>query len=578
MGTVFTNSEELKQYLHARPSAQPESMQKLLVEEQMVTGQELRALIETCGLSPTDRAFGELLQKSTSIKASDYAQLLARSFALPFVKLSEFDIDLDVIKLVPEEVARKYKLIPLFADKTGIVVAMSDPACKKAAETLDFVTGKIFEPVVATVEDIEKAITKYYGANDERSAIDNLSDAEHALALKQQAHLEEFQLGQEKPTVRLVRNIMIDAIKDRASDIHLRAREKNVDLLFRIDGQLIKIRSFPKELLQSIVSRIKIIGAMNIAEHRLPQDGQARIKYEERVIDLRISIIPTIHGESVVVRILDKSGSIKTLRDIGFNSKDEALFSSLVTRSHGIILVTGPTGCGKSTTLYAALEEIRKTNRNIITVEDPVEYHIEGITQIQVNSSIDYTFARALRHILRHDPDVIMVGEIRDVETAKMAVESSLTGHIVLSSLHTNSAATSVTRLLEMGVDSYLVNASLLGVLAQRLVRKNCTHCIEEENVDAHVREALKVEEGEIFYRGKGCEYCHLTGYHGRVAVYELLVVTSSLRALIVPNVNAAVIEQQAVSDGMVPLTQMALELARHKTTSLEEVYRIRLT
>lgn len=573
---IFTNSEELKHHFQSPTGAQPENIEKALIERHYVTSDQLQDLIARSGLSSSDCAFGELLEKKGILTASEFAQLLANAFALPFVKLASFDIDPSVVDMVPEEVARKYKLIPLFTHRNGIVVAMADPACKKAMDALDFIVGRICEPVVATVDDVDKAITKYYGASGERDIIED--QIQKSSVLKQQAHLEEFKLGQEKPTVRLVRNIILDAIKNRASDIHLRPHEKNVELLFRIDGALVKIRTFSKELLQSIVSRVKIIGGMNIAEHRLPQDGQARIQYEDRVIDLRLSIIPSIHGESVVVRILDKSGSIKTLSEIGFSVKDESLFASLITHSHGIILVTGPTGCGKSTTLYAALEQIRKTNRNIITVEDPVEYHIEGITQIQVSQSIDYTFARALRHILRHDPDVIMVGEIRDVETAKMAVESSLTGHIVLSSLHTNSAATSVTRLLEMGIDSYLVNASLLGILAQRLVRKNCTHCLAEESIEPHIREALHVKPEEVFYRGKGCEHCHMTGYHGRVAVYELLVVTPSLRTLIVPNANAADIENQAIIDGMVPLTQMALNIARERKTSIEEVFRIRLT
>lgn len=574
---IFTSSEELKKHFQTPNTRHPENVQQALIDQQYVTVDQMQELIKASGLSPSDYAFGQWIQKQGIITASEYAQLLARSFALPFAKLTSFDIDLKVIDIVPEEIARKYKLIPLFLHQGAIVVAMSNPACKEAADTLDFITGRLFEPVVATADDIDIAITKYYGASEEQEVIDTIVNAQNALTLKYQTHLEEFKLGQEKPTVRLVRHIIIDAIKNRASDIHLRPHEKHVELLFRIDGILVKIRNFSRDLLQAIVSRIKIIGGMNIAEHRLPQDGQTRIVHDERTIDLRLSVIPSIHGESVVIRILDKTGSIKTLTEIGFSEIDEKQFASLVTRSNGIILVTGPTGCGKSTTLYAALEEVKKTNRNIITVEDPVEYHIEGITQIQVNQAIDYTFARALRHILRHDPDVIMVGEMRDVETAKMAVESSLTGHIVLSSLHTNSAATSITRLLEMGIDAYLVNASLLAILAQRLVRKNCIHCIEIENMSIEFRKSLNVSDEEVFYRGKGCEHCHGSGYRGRMAVYELLVATSALRALIVPNVNAAIIEQQAINDGMVPLTQMALSMARDKKTSLEEVYRIRL-
>ncbi len=360
------------------------------------------------------------------------------------------------------------------------------------------------------------------------------------------------QLAEEKPTVRFVDSLLEDAICRRASDIHLRPGKHDVAILFRIDGVLSEIRRIKPGNLAAIVSRIKIIGGMNIAERRLPQDGRHLVRMGERSIDLRLSIMPTVHGESVVIRILDTQQSMKNLSQIGFNDSDAERFRALTSHSQGIVLVTGPTGSGKSTTLYAALNGIKDSGVNVITVEDPVEYQIDGIRQIQVKPQIGYTFARALRHILRHDPDVIMVGEIRDQETAIMATESALTGHLVLSTLHTNSAATTVTR-------------------------RNCPHCLEAEQVPEHVRRAFGLSADEVFYAGRGCEHCHGKGFAGRIAAYELLEVTPALRALIQPAVAAQAIEQQVIADGMRPLTQSALALARDRLISLGEVYRVRL-
>ncbi|MEX0827417.1 MAG: GspE/PulE family protein, partial [Haliea sp.] len=335
--------------------------------------------------------------------------------------------------------------------------------------------------------------------------------------------------------------------------------------------------SFTKGLLSAVVGRIKIIGRMDIAERRLPQDGHAKIIDNGNAVDLRISVIPTVNGESVVIRLLNTQQGLKSIKELGFNENDAETFINLLNKSYGIILVTGPTGSGKSTTLYAALQEVIKSNLNIITVEDPVEYHIEGIEQIQVNTAPGFTFAKALRHILRHDPDVIMVGEIRDQETAKIAIESALTGHLVLSTLHTNDAPGAISRLLEMGIDPFLLNGALLGVFAQRLLRRNCPHCLAEENPEPRLLKALGITEPHKFYAGTGCEKCNDTGYRGRMAAYELLSITPSMHALIDRRAALEEIRGQAMKDGMVPLTQNALDQALQKKTSLAEVYRVRL-
>jgi type IV pilus assembly protein PilB len=520
---------------------------------------------------------GQLLANRAIIDDEDYSRLMARSLGLPFVQLSSFEVSQDLITMVPVNIARTHDLVPLMICNEKLVVAMHNPMDQEAMATLSFLSGRMVEEAVASRMDIQYAITRYYGPGDDESVLEaiQLPDGANSDAFND---AELLRLSGEKPTVRLVHHMILDAVNSRASDIHIRPCENRADLLFRIDGSLVHIRSFNRNLLPAVISRIKILGTMNVAEHRLPQDGQARVQHHNRIIDMRISIIPSIYGESAVIRILDKSASLRQLSDVGFTPKDQVLFSALLHKSHGLILVTGPTGCGKSTTLYAALQDVIPTGNNIITVEDPVEYHVDGLMQIQVNHATGYSFALALRHILRHDPDVIMVGEIRDMETARMAVESSLTGHIVLSTLHTNSAATSVTRLIEMGVEPYLVNTSLLAILAQRLVRKNCTYCIAEEIISDAVRADLGIKPEETFWRGKGCEHCHKTGYHGRMSVYELLTVSPEMRKLIKPKAEAAEIEAQAIADGMVPLTDMALQAAREKKTSIEEVYRSRIT
>lgn len=577
---ICSDAEELSCCL--RDSAlldPPAGIAALLEQECGISPEHIREVIDEQGSGSLNVVgLGEILSRRGLLDDEDFSRVMARSLGLPFVNLSSFDISQDIIALVPVSLAREHELIPLMICNEKLVVAMHNPMDREALALLSFLSTRMIQEVVASRADILRAITHLYGPGDDESVLQDIdypmSDSVRSGAA---TDAEILRLAGERPTVRLVHHMVLDAINSRASDIHIRPCEDRADLLFRVDGSLVKIRSFNRTLLAAVVSRIKILSGMNVAEHRLPQDGQARIKHFNRVIDMRVSVIPAVYGESVVIRILDKSVSLRQLDDVGFSANDKVVFSNFLRRSQGMILVTGPTGCGKSTTLYAALQDVISTDRNIITVEDPVEYHVDGLMQIQVNHTIGYGFARALRHILRHDPDVIMVGEIRDMETARMAVESSLTGHIVLSTLHTNSAATSVTRLIEMGIEPYLVNTSLLAVMAQRLVRKNCQYCMEEELVTDDVRLDLGLAPDEVFWKGRGCEHCYRTGYHGRMVVYELLTVSPALRQLIQPHIEAAAIEQQAIADGMIPLTQMALAAAREQKTSIAEVYRSRI-
>ena len=384
-------------------------------------------------------------------------------------------------------------------------------------------------------------------------------------------------LAREKPIVRIVTDLITEAVSRRASDIHLRPGQNGLEALFRIDDELVPVRQFMRLLQPAIVSRVKVLASINIADRRRPQDGRTSFILEDgRKIDLRVSVLPAVYGESVVVRLLDTNESLWSLEQLGLSDEDRVRVDDIMERSHGMFLTTGPTGCGKSTTLYAMLLQMRKQRINILTIEDPVEFYIEEIQQMQVNRAAGFTFASAMRNFLRHDPDVIMVGEIRDRETAGIAVESALTGHLLLSTLHTNTAATTVTRLLDLGVEAYLLRVSLVAVMSQRLVRLICAHCRVVETVHQHIREFFGVTDSELFYVGAGCSHCEGLGVHKRRAVYELMVITPRLQALIVPGAQADEINRVAIEQGMVPITQAALKLARAGLISLSEAWRVR--
>lgn len=572
---IVDSQESLHRALDAPAEGRKPGFQELLIASGIITSEKLAGLLRG---HPTLQSPCELLKLLKNISGGDRArldQLYAESLDMPLVRLSQFDIAGNALENVPADFSRAHELIPLCLHRDRLVVAMAHPTDIETLNLLHFISNHLIEPVYAPVEEINLAISQFYSPADDDDVLRTLpSVSDEAAALSQQ---QAQKLASDKPTVKLINNLILDAINRRASDIHLRPEEHCVDILFRIDGTLTRIRTLTKPMLSAAIARIKIIGGMNIAEHRLPQDGRARVKSGERLIDLRISIMPSIHGESAVIRILDTSAGLRSVADLGFTTQDANTFRHIMNRSSGLYLVTGPTGSGKSTTLYAALQEVIKRNINVITVEDPVEYHLAGVLQIQTHSAIGYTFARALRNILRHDPDAIMIGEIRDEETAKIAVESALTGHLVLSTLHTNSAASTITRLLEIGIPAYLLRSTLLGVLAQRLVRRNCPHCLVEAPVDEQMAEQLHVGPHEVFWRGEGCEQCNGTGYRGRIAVYEQLLIDNGLRDLITPDVSAGTIEAAATQHGMVPLTQQAMGLARQKVTSLDEVYRVRL-
>jgi type IV pilus assembly protein PilB len=502
-------------------------------------------------------------------------EALALRLGLPLLDLDRIDLEGELAALVPPEVARQHRVVPALLDGGVLVLAMENPGDARASRVLEFLTSYRIVPVVATPHGIRNAIGRLYDQVEDAAMARQLG-----LTLQPGAETttqEAERLAREQPVVSTIHDLIAEGVRRRASDIHLRPREHDVDLLYRIDDEMIPVRRFLRGLLPALVSRVKVLAQMNLAEHRRPQDGRTTFVLDDgRKVDLRISILPSVFGESVDIRLLDTLESLKGLGEIGLSDADAARVDEVMGRSHGMFLTTGPTGCGKSTTLYAMLLELRKQRINILTIEDPVEFHIDDIQQMQVNRSVGFTFAGAMRNFLRHDPDVIMVGEIRDRETAGIAIESALTGHLVLSTLHTNTAATSVTRLLDLGVEAYLLRAALSAIMAQRLVRLNCEHCQVEEDASDALRAALGVGPGERFFAGRGCAYCEGLGVHKRTAVYELLMVDASIRRMIVPGAEADRIHDQALANGMVSLTERALELARAGRISLAEAWRVR--
>lgn len=569
------DAAELKALLRVHKAMPDMQLGQALMEEGMISQAQLDKALELQRLRKTGSAhLGQILVESGLVTAEQLTVAMAHKLAIPLVSIAQYNIDPNLIGLVPAEIAQHYKVLPLASQEGTLIVAMVNPFDQTAIDALRFNAKMNVEVVMVAAEEIGEALNKHYSSYEEMEALEDLKldPIAEPVAQDEAIHSVEAQ-AKKKPIVRLLNSIVLQAVNSKASDINIRPEKDKVNVFFRVDGKMQYIRSLSRNLLPALVSRVKITGQMDISERRLPQDGHARLLRHGKQIDLRISIVPTVNGESVVIRILDKDAGLKPLDELGFRPQDLDEIRRLISRPNGIFLVTGPTGSGKSTTLYAVLNEVKQRNPHILTVEDPVEYDMEGVEQVQIALAKGYTFAEALRHFLRHDPDVIMVGEIRDEETARIANKAALTGHLVFSTLHTNDAASTVTRLLDMGIENYLLSTTLLGVMAQRLVRVNCPDCITDEQVEPQVRKTLGLEAGETFHRGAGCFKCHYTGYRGRTSVIELLSLTPELAQMIIAGRPAHELAQKAVSQGMRTLQQAALDLARQGKTSLEEVY-----
>jgi general secretion pathway protein E len=512
------------------------------------------------------------------------ARTRAEEYDLPFLpRIAASDVDPDLLAALPMQFARRNLVLPLKREDGAVVVAIGDPRALAPLDDLRVLYRTPTRPVVVPPEALTDAINRAYDLAS-GSAADLMGNLEEERLDLIATELEEprdlLEASDEAPIIRLVNSLLFQAVKDRASDIHIEPFERVLTVRFRIDGILYDVISPPKRFQPVIISRVKVMAGLDIAEKRLPQDGRIRTKVAGKDIDVRVSVIPTAFGERVVLRLLDRAATLLGLEELGLTGKSLARVEKLIHQSHGIILVTGPTGSGKTTTLYAALSTINSTERNIITIEDPIEYQLQGVGQMQVNPKIDLTFANGLRSILRQDPDVIMVGEIRDGETAEIAIQAALTGHLVFSTLHTNDSASAVTRLVEMGTEPFLVSSSVLAVMAQRLLRRVCDGCrrVLKPTADLLAEIGLTPEQvaGRTLYTGgPGCAACKETGYRGRTGIHELLVVDDEVRALIMKNADSSAIRRAATVTGMVTLREDGAAKVLAGETTIEEVLRV---
>ncbi len=495
--------------------------------------------------------------------------------------LSVDTVDPEAVKIIPERMAKAFSLLAVSLTDRTLKVVMADPLDIVAIDSVKAYTGYEVEPVVGHKEEIVEAIARYYGQTlDLEKSIQDLVTFESGQPEETEPDVEQLRVeADDAPVVRLVNLILLQALEQRATDIHIEPREKTLSIRFRVDGALREVNSPPKRMQSAIISRIKILSDLDIAERRVPQDGRCRIRIGQKDIDIRVSTLPTVYGEKVVMRLLDKTNLFENIEKLGLEPGEQEKFTRAIERPHGMLLVTGPTGSGKTTTLYTALNYINSPDKNIITVEDPVEYELEGINQVQVKPEIGLTFANALRSILRQDPDVIMIGEIRDLETAKIAVQSALTGHLVFSTLHTNDAVSSITRLVNMGVEPYLIVSCLNMVVAQRLIRRICPYCkaeyIPSVKILKYFEPELGRENGFKYYKGTGCEHCAGTGYRGRMAIYEILQMDSEIAELVTKGASENQLQKKALERGMVTLVSSGVEKVKQGMTTIEEVLRV---
>ena len=554
---------------------------EMLVDAGLVTEAQIKEALKI--QKETGDRLGKILVQKGIISEDNMISLLAEQLGIPRVNLSDYLIDPQIIALVPEDLARRYVLIPLFKVGDVLTVAMSDPSNVFVLDEVGYKVGCAVEPILATESEIKKVIDQYYGMGG--SSIDDiakeLDEKLGGMELTDDTKVETSKLESiagETSVIKLVNMIIMEAIRDGASDIHIEPEQDILRTRFRVDGVLHEASITPKHLQSAIVSRIKIMSELDIAERRVPQDGRFQVKVANRNIDMRVSTFPTVHGENVVMRILDTASVLFGMEQLGLSPNIFEAYQHLIRKPYGIILVTGPTGSGKTTTLYASLNTINSIDKNIITVEDPVEYRLKLIRQCQINPKAGLTFATGLRSILRQDPDIIMVGEIRDLETAEIAIQSALTGHLVFSTLHTNDAPSTVTRLIDMGVEPFLISSSVTGVIAQRLVRKICDECKKPYKPSEKLLKELGITEVKkelVFYKGEGCKKCLNNGYRGRIGIMELMTFNEKIREFIVEKASADVIKKAAQEAGMQTMREDGMHKALAGITTIEEVLRV---
>lgn len=539
----------------------------LLFESGLISQEQLQqALTEQ---NKSKRKLGDVLIAQGFITEQQLIEVLELQLGIPHVSLFKYQIDPAITQIIPESMAKRYQVLPFMKDGSKLTVAMVDPLDYFAIEDLRMTTGFRIEPAISSRDELQRAIAHYYGLRDSMSLMMG--------ELPSQDEIEETEITDEaSPIVRLVNQMIQQAVHLKASDIHVDPGESDVVIRYRIDGVLRTERHLPKQMQGFITARLKIMAKLNIAERRLPQDGRIKLQFDLKMVDIRVSSLPTMHGEKIVLRLLDLSTGVKPVEQLGFDRKNAVWFREMIEQPYGILLITGPTGSGKTTTLYSALNLLNTESANVITIEDPVEYQLQGVNQVQVNPGIGLTFASGLRSILRQDPNIVMVGEIRDDETAEIAVRASLTGHLVLSTIHTNDAVSTVMRLRDMGIEPYLIASSLIGIVAQRLVRRICSDCKESYTPTDQEKIVLESHglDVQVLHRGKGCGNCNNTGYRGRVAIQEVLKIDKTLRRIITEGAAIEEIRNAAKDQEMVTLMNDGLHKVIEGITTVQEVMR----
>jgi len=565
-------------------------------EEKGITGRFLSDILRKKGLiseKDVDRIIkvqkdiGKDLQniiiELNILKKDEMMIALADEIGVKYVNLNGINIDPIIVVLIPEEMARRHQLIAIDKDENKLTVAMANPLDVFAYDELKIRLGYNIEAVLTYGEDINKALDEVFGVtNGWDQVIDKIENMPITVLKEEEreADISGITAGEEAPIIALINLIILRAVKEKASDIHIEPfSEETLKVRYRIDGILHDVMSLPRQLHLAVVSRVKIMSGLDIAERRLPQDGRIQVNVSGRKINIRVSVLPTVNGEGVVLRILDPVSILLELNSLGFSRDMLPKFKSLIKKPNGIILVTGPTGSGKSTTLYTTLNILNSTEKKIMTIEDPVEYKLKGINQIQAKPKIGLTFAAGLRSFLRQDPDIMLVGEIRDKETAEIAVQAALTGHLVLSTLHTNDAPSSVLRLIDIGIEPFLISSSVIGVIAQRLVRRICPKCKKEIKLTPDIAKILEEYEIDrnkiILYKGEGCPHCKETGYKGRIAIFELMIITDNIRDLITRNVTTGKLREAAIKEGMCILKEDGLKKVSAGITTIDEILRV---
>jgi general secretion pathway protein E/type IV pilus assembly protein PilB len=555
---------------------------RILVQKGAMAEADVSRLQDAIASSPT-KALHSVIIDNGFAKEEDVLPVLAEQFGMDLVDLTKATVDAETLKIMPSKVVHRRNLMPLSRQNGSLVVATGDPFDIYAIDELQTLTGLHVHPVLASPREITRLIKTHFGVGGE--TVNAMVAERDGVELLEEIETDDSEIAkqaQEASVVKLVNEILIEAANDMASDIHIEPEETALRIRYRIDG-LLHIQNLPPEINRfqsAIISRIKIMARLNIAEKRLPQDGRIKMRVSNREIDVRVSIIPMVHGEGIVMRLLDKSRMVFNLKNVGFLDDTYTKFRKMIDRPHGIVLVTGPTGSGKSTTLYSALNEIKEETTKIITVEDPVEYQQDGISQIQIHHKIGLTFAASLRSILRHDPDIILIGEMRDFETAEAAIQASLTGHLVFSTLHTNDTPSAFTRLIDMGVEPFLVSSTVEGILAQRLVRTICKDCKDTyvpqiSELPGDFPGVAEKNYPKVLYKGNGCRKCHQTGFKGRTGIHELLLNTDTLKDMVVQRVNANALRIEALKQGMITLRQDGWRKVLIGMTTVEEVARV---